>query len=143
MNPPETNPDFLKGHLILVVDDEPDNVEVIQELLELNGAEVMAARNGREGLELAQRRPDLIITDLAMPVMTGYEMLAALKNDRAMAEIPVIALTGHALDSYRNAAFEAGCHNFLVKPLTSAVFLKEVFDVLTDAAQRPTLLPPL
>jgi two-component system cell cycle response regulator DivK len=104
----------------------------MQEYLEMNGAEVMTARNGHEGLELAIHGPDIIITDLAMPVMSGYEFLMALKDNRSTAQIPAIALTGHALDSYRKGAFEAGCHNFLVKPVKLSDLVREILDVLGD-----------
>jgi CheY-like chemotaxis protein len=132
MNTQELVPDSLKGLLILVVDDEADNIWVIKDLLELNGAEVITAYNGQEGLEMIKHRPHVIITDLAMPVMSGYEMLAALKNDRATAEIPVIALTAHVTDNYRIAAFEAGCHNFLVKPFTMKALVNQVLTLIRD-----------
>ena len=141
MNSPEMSLGTLNGLLILLVDDVQDNVEIMQELLEIFGAEVMTAENGLEGLKRAVRRPDLIITDLAMPVMTGYEFLRALKDDRATAQIPVIALTAHAMDSYRIAAFEAGCHNFLVKPVESEALLREIVEVLDDAATLQKLPP--
>jgi CheY-like chemotaxis protein len=130
MNTLELVADSLKGLLILVIDDEADNIWVIKDLLELNGAEVITACNGQEGLEMMKHRPNLIITDLAMPVMTGYEMLAVLKNDRATAEIPVIALTAHVTEDYRLAAFEAGCHNFLVKPFTVKTLVNQVLAVI-------------
>lgn len=122
----------LTGYLILLIDDAPENLEVLQELLELNGAEVIIAQNGLKGLEQIERRPDIIITDLAMPVMTGIELLDALKGDSGTAHIPVIVLSAHAMESHKAIALEAGCHSFLVKPITMRELLDEILRVIED-----------
>lgn len=126
----EMTEEELKGIRILLVDDEADNLEILQEFLGLSGAEVLIALGGHQGLEMARRRPDIIITDLAMPEMTGYELIMALKDDRATVDIPVIALTGHVFENFRVAAFEAGCQNFLVKPVHMELLVKEIQDLL-------------
>src|SRR5438067_2429961 len=89
---------LLKGWKVLVVDDEPDSVLVAQSLLEMCGADVMTATNGKSGFELAKEsRPQFIISDLSMPEMSGWQMLHELNNTLATQNIPVIALTAHAM----------------------------------------------
>src|SRR4051812_2360814 len=93
---------ILQGQKILVVDDEPDNLEVVVVLLQMCEAEVLVAFNGQEGLELARElQPKFIISDLSMPVMSGWEMIHILKNDPLTKAIPVIALTAHAMTGDR------------------------------------------
>jgi CheY-like chemotaxis protein len=130
MNDSELTEHPLNGRLILIVDDEQDNIEVFQEILEMSGAKVITAQNGSEGLEMMNQHPDLIIADIAMPVMNGYELLDALKGDPKTAEIPVIVLTGHVLESYRTAAFAAGAYYFLIKPVISVSLLEMVSEAL-------------
>ncbi|MEO8394044.1 MAG: response regulator [Chloroflexota bacterium] len=142
MNSQESFPKVLAGRLILLIDDVHDNVEIMQEALEWSGAEVIIAYDGLEGLEKAALHPDVIVSDLAMPVMTGYELLQALKDNRATAQIPVIVLTAHATDSYRIAAFEAGSHNFLVKPVSITTLVNEILSVLQDT-EYALKLPPV
>src|SRR5688500_18241730 len=88
----------LTGTKFMVVDDEPDNIGVLVTLLTSLGAVVSTAEDGAQGLECARaNRPDVILADLSMPVMTGWEMLYNLKQDEALQVIPVIALTAHAM----------------------------------------------
>jgi CheY-like chemotaxis protein len=125
--------DILKGWSVLVVDDEPDGVEVVKTLLELYGADVLMARNGREGLELIQQhKPRFVVADLSMPEMTGWEMVEMIKNDRATASIPVVALTAHAMSKDRDKAMAMGFHNYLTKPLRPETFVIELLMLLTD-----------
>src|SRR5688500_10696831 len=88
----------LRGMKFLVVDDEPDNIGVVVKLLTLLGGEVIAAENGHEGLDQARSStPDVVLTDLSMPIMSGWEFLYQLRQDPALQHIPVIALTAHAM----------------------------------------------
>lgn len=83
-----------KSTFVLVVDDDPDVLEALSDALETEGYEVKGARDGIDALEaIGQRRPDLIITDLLMPTMTGFELLAALHDDPALATIPTLIIT--------------------------------------------------
>jgi two-component system, cell cycle response regulator DivK len=125
--------DILKGWSVLVVDDEPDGVEVVKTLLELYGADVLMARNGREGLEIIrEHKPRFVVADLSMPEMTGWEMVELIKNDRATASIPVVALTAHAMSKDRDKAMAMGFHNYLTKPLRPETFVIELLMLLTD-----------
>src|SRR5919205_225134 len=88
----------LKDWVILAVDDDPDALEIVKALLMRYGATVLTATNGREGLEMVKKhRPRFVIADLSMPEMTGWDMVNVLKNDRATLDIPVVALTAHAM----------------------------------------------
>jgi CheY-like chemotaxis protein len=83
-----------KSTFILVVDDDPDVLAALSDALETEGYEVRGARDGIEAIEaIAERRPDLIITDLLMPTMTGFELLAALHDDPQLATIPTLIIT--------------------------------------------------
>jgi len=83
-----------KSTFVLVVDDDPDILAALSDALELEGYEVRGARDGIDALEaIGQRRPDLIITDLLMPTMTGFELLAALHDDPQLATIPTLIIT--------------------------------------------------
>ncbi len=80
---------------VLVVDDDPDTVETMREILEEEGHTVLSAKNGREGLDIALRHvPDLVLLDLDMPVMDGHAFLAALKNSPSLADVTVVVLSG-------------------------------------------------
>lgn len=109
---------ILRDIRILAVDDEPDNLSVIRELLTILGAEVITATNGQEGLEKAlNNNPHLIISDLSMPQVTGWEFLINLRKHEATKDIPVIALTAHAMAGDREKVLEAGFANYIPKPL--------------------------
>lgn len=102
---------------ILVVEDVDLNRELVVQLLE-DRYEVTEAVNGKEGLELAEReQPDLILMDLSLPVMDGWEATRRLKAHDELKSIPIIALTAHAMVGDEDKALAAGCDDYLVKPL--------------------------
>lgn len=123
----------LQGETVLVVDDEPDSLEVATLLLEMYGMKVVTATNGKEGLDAARKhKPVFIISDLSMPIMSGWQMLNVLKMDRSMAHIPVIALTAHAMAGDRDRAIMAGFHNYLPKPLEPETFINDLLKLILD-----------
>jgi CheY-like chemotaxis protein len=125
--------DILQNWKVVVVDDEPDSLEVAVRILRYYGADVHTASNGADGLStIRSLRPKLVISDLSMPEMDGWGMLGELKLDRTTMEIPVIALTAHAMVGDRERAIMAGFHNYLTKPLTPATFMKDLLVLLTD-----------
>ena len=125
--------DILQNWTVVVVDDEPDSLEVAVRILRHYGAEVQTAVNGADGLHtIRATRPKLVISDLSMPEMDGWGMLTELKLDRTTMDIPVIALTAHAMVGDRERAIMAGFHNYLTKPLTPATFMKDLLVLLTD-----------
>lgn len=121
---------------ILIVEDSEDILETTSEILELKGYAVKTAINGLKGLESAKKSPpDLIISDIMMPKMDGYEMLEALRSDAKTAMIPFIFLTARAqkTDILRGAV--SGADRYLTKPFTMAELLKtikEIMDVLPE-----------
>jgi CheY-like chemotaxis protein len=116
---------------VLVVDDYPDAREMYMEYLEFSGFEVVAAGNGAEALKrAADSAPDIILMDLSLPVMDGWEATRRLKADRRTASIPVVALTGHALAGISQGAKDAGCDAFVTKPCLPEDLVKEIRKVL-------------
>lgn len=128
--------DLLKGWNIVVIDDEPDSLEVARYILDFYGANVHTATNGMEGVELVEKvKPRFVISDLSMPGMDGWEFLSELKATISMRDIPVIALTAHAMRGDRERAIAAGFHNYLTKPLTATTFMDQLLVLLLDIPQ--------
>jgi len=108
----------LEGKRILVVDDDPRNLFVITSALEQSGALVANAINGRKALELLERDDfDLMITDIMMPVMDGYELIQTVRADPKLSELPIVTLTAKAMAQDREQALAAGSNDFLSKPV--------------------------
>ena len=120
---------------VLLVDDYPDAREMYMEYLEFSGFEVVPASNGIEALERAlDAAPDIILMDLSLPVMDGWEATRRLKADKRTASIPVVALTGHALAGISEGAKRVGCDAFVTKPCLPEDLVKEIRKVLDSAA---------
>ena len=103
--------------LILLVDDFEDGLAMYQEYLTYRGYQVLVARNGEEAIVQARlHRPDIILLDIRMAVMTGTDAMRILRSDPSFQRIPIIALTAHALESERRAALAAGFDGWIPKP---------------------------
>jgi CheY-like chemotaxis protein len=104
---------------ILVVDDNPDNQEIlIRRLEDLGGFVILVASNGKEALEVAScARPDLVLMDLRMPVMDGFEATRALRETEWGKNLPIIAITAYSSKEDRDKAMSAGCSDFIPKPI--------------------------
>ncbi|MBF5043853.1 MULTISPECIES: response regulator [Myxococcaceae] len=123
--------------LVLVVDDYADAREMYAEYLEFSGFRVAEAKNGAEALDKAfALTPDVILMDLSLPVMDGWEATRRLKADERTRAIPVVALTGHALSGHSNGAREAGCDAFVTKPCLPDALVQEVKKQLAARATR-------
>jgi two-component system, cell cycle response regulator DivK len=123
-----------QGPLILVVDDYEDAREMYAEYLRFCGFRVAEARNGNEALEQAfTLMPDLILMDLSLPGMDGWEATRQLKADERTRQIPVVALTGHALAGASEGAKKAGCDSFVTKPCLPDDLVVEVRRMLSMA----------
>ena len=121
-----------QGPLILVVDDYEDAREMYAEYLRFCGFRVAEARNGNEALEQAfALMPDLILMDLSLPGMDGWEATRQLKSDDRTRHIPVVALTGHALAGASEGAKKAGCDSFVTKPCLPDDLVVEVRRMLS------------
>jgi CheY-like chemotaxis protein len=125
-----------KSALILVVDDYQDAREMYAEYLQFSGFRVAEARNGNEAVEQAfALSPDLILMDLSLPGMDGWEATRQLKSDDRTRHIPIVALTGHALAGASEGARKAGCDSFVTKPCLPDDLVVEVRRML-NAVQR-------
>jgi CheY-like chemotaxis protein len=121
-----------------VVEDYQDAREMYVEYLKFSGFRVAEARNGLEALDRARSLlPDIILMDLALPRMDGWEATRQLKNDTRTRHIPVVALTGHALAGHAEGARQAGCDAFVTKPCLPDALVTEIRSVLQRRA-RPT-----
>ncbi len=111
---------------ILVVDDTEWNRDLIVQLLE-DEYTVLEAVDGQEGVKKAeQERPDLILMDLGMPVMDGWEATRKIKANRALKHIPIIAVTSHAMVGDEIKAREAGCDDYLPKPIDENELMRKI-----------------
>ena len=128
-----------KAPLILVVDDYQDAREMYAEYLQFSGFRVAEARNGNEALEQAfALLPDLILMDLSLPGMDGWEATRQLKADERTRAIPVVALTGHALAGASEGAKKAGCDSFVTKPCLPDDLVVEVRRILSLTREAKT-----
>jgi len=111
---------------VLVVEDVDFNRDLVVQLLE-DKYHVIEAVNGQEGVELAEReRPELILMDLSLPVMDGWEATRRIKANPDLRSIPVIALTAHAMVGDEKKALAAGCDDYLVKPLDEDALMAKI-----------------
>ena len=122
--------------LILVVDDYQDAREMYAEYLQFSGFRVAEARNGNEAVEQALAlRPYLILMDLSLPGMDGWEATRRLKADDTTKHIPIVALTGHALAGYAEGARQAGCDAFVTKPCLPDALVAEIQRMLSAKSE--------
>ena len=125
----------LKAPLILVVEDYPDAREMYAEYLRFSGFRVLEARNGEEALARARQDvPDVVLMDLALPLMDGWEATRRLKSDPRTARTLVVALTGHALAGHAEGARRAGCDAFVTKPCLPDELVEVIHKLLATRA---------
>ena len=111
---------------ILVVEDVELNMDLLVQLLE-DDYQVLTAMDGAAGVKLAEReQPDLILMDLSLPVMDGWEAARRIRTNQALSHIPIIALTAHAMVGDAEAALAAGCDDYLAKPLDEDVLFEKL-----------------
>ena len=112
---------------VLLVEDNEDNLVVYRTILEHVGFRVIEARDGEEGVSRARQfHPNLILMDISIPKMDGWEATQRLKSDNETKMIPIIALTAHALEEDRQKALQAGCDGYLAKPVEPRRVVQEV-----------------
>jgi two-component system, cell cycle response regulator DivK len=118
---------------ILVVEDQSDNRQILRDLLGNAGYDLVEAENGEEALAaLAKQRPDLILMDIQLPVMDGYEATRRIRTDPKMKEVPIIAVTSYALAGDEAKALAAGCDAYVTKPYSPRALLGKVRDYLGE-----------
>jgi len=117
---------------ILVVEDQPDNRQIIRDMLAPTDYEITEAENGEEALAaIAKQRPDLILMDIQLPIMDGYEATRRVKADASLHAIPIIAVTSYALSGEEKKARAAGCDDYFPKPFSPRQLLAKVYQYLT------------
>jgi len=112
---------------ILVVEDQEDNRQIVRDLLMKHDYEIVEAENGEDALgAVAKQRPDLILMDIQLPIMDGYEATRRLKANPALRSIPIIAVTSYALSGDEEKARAAGCDDFVPKPYSPRQLLAKI-----------------
>ena len=112
---------------VLVIEDNEQNLYLVTFILEKHGFSVRTARDGLEGIRLAvEEVPDLILLDIQLPSMDGYEVAKRLRAEPDLAAIPVIAVTSYAMAGDREKAIESGCAGYIVKPINPDTFMDQV-----------------
>jgi two-component system, cell cycle response regulator DivK len=116
---------------ILVVEDNEENRDALSRRLQRRGFEVLFAADGKAGVEMAKtEKPDLVLMDMNMPELDGWEATRQIKADPAAQNIPVIALTAHAMTGDRERALEAGCTDYHTKPVEFPKLLAQIEAIL-------------
>ena len=119
------------GKCILVVEDQEDNRQILRDLLGSAGFQLIEAENGEEALKaLARQRPDLILMDIQLPIMDGYEATRRIRANGDLKSIPIIAVTSYALAGDDAKALAAGCNGYVTKPYSPKKLLAKVKEYL-------------
>src|SRR3984957_17884723 len=127
---------------VLVVEDQDENLDLMVYLLNAFGHETLVARDGAQGLAVAtQTHPDLVVMDLQMPVMDGYEAAARLKADPVLAQIPIVAVTAYAMVGDQERILQRGFDGYLTKPIDPEFFVGELERHLISGPQTRTQPP--
>ena len=118
--------------VILIVEDDPKNLKLFRDLLQVSGYTTLEATDGKQGVELArEKKPDLILMDIQMPVMDGLEATKLLKNNDVTKDIPIVALTAYAMQGDEKKMREAGFDGYISKPIDVKGFLKKISEVIS------------
>jgi two-component system, cell cycle response regulator DivK len=126
-----------KGPLVLIVDDVHDNRTIYVLFLKFSGFRIAEAESGEEALRQAEKLlPDVIVMDLSLPVMDGWEATRRLKRDPRTKRIPIVVLTGHALPEHARAARDAGCDLVITKPCLPDQLLEAIRGILHPPKAR-------
>jgi len=119
---------------ILLIEDNEMNRDMLSRRLERRGFQVLLAVDGREGIAVAQtQQPDLILMDMSLPVVDGWQATRQLKADPATQRIPIIAFTAHAMSGDEEKAREAGCDDYDTKPIEFGRLLKKIASLLPQS----------
>jgi two-component system cell cycle response regulator DivK len=119
------------GGVILIVEDDPTNLKLIRDLLQIKGYTTLEATDGKQGVDMARAKmPDLILMDIQMPVMDGFEATSTLKADPITKSITIVALTAFAMQGDREKCMEAGFNDYITKPLDTRAFMTKIREYL-------------
>jgi len=121
---------------ILIIEDNEQNLYLATFILEKNGYEVVQARDGQEGIELAgQVHPALILLDIQLPVLDGYAVARELRKNPSLASVPIVAVTSYAMVGDRERVLAAGCTGYIEKPINPETFISEITQYLGDSKE--------
>jgi CheY-like chemotaxis protein len=124
------------SYRILVIEDNPINMELVTDLLEAAGFHVFPAATGEQGLRAAEVfAPDLILMDLSLPGLDGLATTRALRQNPATSQLPIVALTAHAMKGDEAITLSAGCNGYLTKPIDTRTFVSHVSAYLTGTKE--------
>lgn len=119
---------------ILIIEDNEQNMYLTTFLLEKHGFEINQARSGPAGIEAARnQQPDLILLDIQLPGMDGYQVAKALKQDQTLSSIPIVAVTSYAMAGDREKILAAGCNGYIEKPIDPYNFVNQISKFLLSA----------
>ncbi len=122
---------------VCIIEDNEKNLYLIKYLLEMSGFQVIYAMNGLDGIELvAHDRPDVILLDIQLPEMNGYEVAQELRKLPDVKETPIIAVTSYAMPGDKEKALEAGCTGYIEKPINPDTFIGEVMRYSGESSDR-------
>lgn len=125
------NANLFNDNTILVVDDDPASLDIVRTLLGMRSGRVLTAVNGKKALDVLQEHmPAFIICDISMPVMDGWDFLKHVRADANLADIPVIALTAHAMRGDKERVLDAGFNAYMSKPIIPRVFAVEIKEIV-------------
>ena len=118
----------------LIIEDNPDNLILISDILEMNGYKTIAAEEGQPGFELAEKElPDFIILDIQLPDIDGYAVLKKLRASEKTQSIPVIAMTSYAMAGDRERLLNAGCNAYVEKPIDPGKVMDQIRQAIGEA----------
>jgi CheY-like chemotaxis protein len=122
---------------ILIVEDNEENRDALARRLRRRGYDIALACNGQEGVDATRSQaPDLVLMDMNMPILDGWQASRKIKADPATAALPIIALTAHALAGDRDKALQAGCMDYHTKPIDFPRLMAQIERALQEAASR-------
>jgi len=129
----------MAGETILVVEDNPLNMELVSDILEAHGYEVRQAINGKEAVQAVELHlPDLILMDIQLPGLDGLTVTGIIKDNPETANVPIIALTAHAMRGDEEKAREAGCDGYISKPIDTRSLPQTIRQFLDAASESPS-----
>ena len=115
----------------LIIEDNPDNMELISFILEKDGYNTIKAETGEEGVEIAlKERPDFVILDIQLPGIDGYEVLRRIRKSEVDGSIPIIAVTSYAMSGDRERLLGAGCNGYIEKPIEPGKFIDQIREAI-------------
>jgi two-component system cell cycle response regulator DivK len=126
----------MQNKRILIVEDNEQNMYLLSFLLGKHGFDILQARDGQQGLDLAAaERPDLILLDIQLPVLDGHEVARRLKQDEQTKNIPIVAVTSHAMSGDREIILAAGCEGYIEKPINPDTFVSQIIPFFKEEAE--------